>query len=233
MTKELEKAAKKFKKNMQDIVDKNDIDSVSIKVGNGEEVVIAEKQKEEEQPEYNINSKNKLNFTSQLHLACADDNLRPVMCCVCFKDGWAYASDGHILIKQSLELHSIINPEKLEGKAIHKESFKQILAYNIAEVHDDYILCVDEGRKAEFLFSKVGDFPNYEAVIPVGDLEGTTFIGINHKYVNIAGKVLHGSEYGMRMKFRGYNKAIILTTEGYREEQLAIIMPIMLEPTLF
>lgn len=35
----------------------------------------------------------------QMFLACAKDDNRPAMECVYFKGDWAYASDGHIIVK--------------------------------------------------------------------------------------------------------------------------------------
>ena len=48
-------------------------------------------------------SKEKSNFATPLHLACADDEIRPALECVHFIDGFAYATDGSILVKQSLK----------------------------------------------------------------------------------------------------------------------------------
>lgn len=67
----------------------------------------------------------KFNFTTKLHEACADDALRPVMMCVHFMNGFACASDAHIAVRQSLEYHSIINPELLDGKSLHKDNYTE------------------------------------------------------------------------------------------------------------
>lgn len=37
----------------------------------------------------------KFNFTTKLHVACSDDELRPIMNCVHFVGGFAYASNGN------------------------------------------------------------------------------------------------------------------------------------------
>ena len=37
----------------------------------------------------------------QMHLACSyDEDFRASQCCVYFKDGFAYATDNHILVKK-------------------------------------------------------------------------------------------------------------------------------------
>lgn len=180
-----------------------------------------------------VATSDKHNFTAPLQLACANNDFRPALYCVHFLNGYAYASDGHILAKQSLELHTILNPEKLNGKGINKDSFKQILQFKIVEAHDDHILCIDEGRRAKFMYFKGAAAPNFEAVIPTGETLPVHYFGINPKYLTVAGKILHGSNNGVKMTFKGNNKACILTTEEYKEEQLVLIMPMILEPVLF
>jgi hypothetical protein len=238
MKKEVTQAGKKFKNEMQNLVNKSEgIDKISISSPSfeeGKEIVIAEKksQQKKEKAVQNYSGDVKFNFTSPLHLACAKDNLRPVMECIHFINGFAYASDAHIMVKQSLELHTILNPEMLEGKSIHKKSYEQICTYDIVQACDDYILCKGEGREAEFMYSECGKPPNFEAVIPIDPIKGIEYLGINPKMVAIAGKILHGSDMGVRMTFRGGRKAVILTTEEY-SNQLVLIMPIALEPCLF
>lgn len=43
--------------------------------------------------------KNNFDKKVQMHLACSKNELRKEMQCVYFKDGFAYASDGIILVK--------------------------------------------------------------------------------------------------------------------------------------
>ena len=49
----------------------------------------------------------------KLHLACANNLIRPVMNCIYFKDGYAIASNGMILIKACL--NEICNFIKVPG----------------------------------------------------------------------------------------------------------------------
>ena len=181
-----------------------------------------------------LNPKDKLNFTSQLNLACSTDDFRPEMQCVYFYNNYAYASDGHIMVRQSLDLHTILNPENLEGKSIHKDSFKQILSFKVAQAKEDCIVCNDGERKATFKYSNYGKAPAFDSAIPTGELIGPLYFGINPKFITIAGKVLHGSNNGVRMSFRGSDKCVILTTEEFpQSEQMVLIMPLLLQPTLF
>lgn len=63
------------------------------------------------------------NFSKSVKLfdIAGQDGLRPVMKCVQFKDGFAYATDGHMLIKAMLQDITNFDPEELailEGKCI-------------------------------------------------------------------------------------------------------------------
>ena len=74
----------------------------------------------------------------KLHLACAND-LRPVMNCIYFKDGYAIASNGMILIKACLnEICNFSGEEKelLEGKLISAKNFKEIIKHTIIEIQE-------------------------------------------------------------------------------------------------
>jgi hypothetical protein len=233
---------KEFKDSMQNLVDNGNIDSITMSTnidGKKKEVIIAEKKttdkkttnKKEEYKYPTMDPKMKYNFTSKLHLACADDEMRPVMECVHFKNGYAYASDGHILIKQSLEYHAILNPKMLEGKSIHKKSFKEIMTFRIAEAKEDCVSCSDGDREADFMYADCGKAPNFESVIPIDEPESKKHFGANAKFVGIAGEILHGSQNGCLFTFKGKDK-VILTTMDY-SDQLALIMLIVLEPALF
>ncbi len=231
---------KEFKDNMQDIVNNSkEIDSISISTIIGGEksdkIVIAEKKNvKEPKNEYTppiIKPDDKYNFTSKLYLACAEDELRPVMECVHFINGYAYASDGHILIKQSLDYHTILNPKLLDGKSIHKKSFKEIMTFRIAEAKEDRVFCSDGDREAEFMYANCGKPPVFEAVIPLGESMTRKFFGANTKFIDIAGEILFGSKTGCKFDFKG-NNSVVLTTMDY-EYQLAVIMLINLEPSLF
>lgn len=249
--KTIKEVAKEFHENMQSIADKHGTTisaSSTVDGVRGKEKIIAKPVKdlhdmgvgavitakeEKEQPIIGGGGDTKFNFTSPLDLACATEDLRPAMQCIHFQNGFAYASDAVIMAKQSLELHSILKPENLEGKAIHKDSFKQIMKFQFAEAREKYIYCKDADREAEFMYSEFsGKAPNFESIIPDSKISGVEYFGINTKKVAIAGKILHGSDQGVRMTFRGGNMVVTLTTEEYNN-QLVLIMPVALNGVLF
>ena len=77
---------------------------------------------------------NNFNKKVQMHLACSGYSpTRPEMCCIYFRNGFAYASDGHILAKNriseisGLEDHEIT---ALDGKFLHADFYKDMLKYD-------------------------------------------------------------------------------------------------------
>jgi len=177
----------------------------------------------------------KKTFTTKLYEVCASDELRPVMMAVHFKDKFAYASDGHMLVKQSLEYHTILGVDFLEGKSLHKDNYKAIMGFEIAECNEDGVACTDtDGRTAFFdYFDLHGtEVPNFESVLkPIGQ-KSVEFIGINPDYLNKIGKALHVPSGALRLQFQGVDKAILIDTPEI-ENQWAILMPAIINDSLF
>lgn len=176
-------------------------------------------------------AKLRVNFNKGLRmdLACAKDEVRPIMNCVHFKDGHAYASDGHILVKNFLlECTSIPEEqiEKLDGKNLHRESYKELLKYDVIEISDEGIEATKNGEKSFFYFSNVdGVYPNSEKVLqdalnasPVAMSQ----VGLNTDYLIKLNKALHGSNV-CKYQFKGEGRPIIL--QGVESASIGIIMP--------
>jgi len=95
----------------------------------------------------------RLNFkkTAKLHLACATDDIRPVMEHIYFENGYAYATDAHILVKAKISDISTFPAEDIEqmnGKMLHGSIYRNILTYDFAKV-------VQEGIKVRFRESEI------------------------------------------------------------------------------
>lgn len=178
---------------------------------------------------------NKYNFTTKLHEACAKDELRPLLNCVHFSGGFAYASNAHLLIKQSLEYHSILNPEMLDNKSIHRENYKNILSFDIAECNKEGVECKDkDGRTAFFSYFDREDqeIPAFDEVLQKTSLVQLSFIGIQPKWFKVLSNALHSTDGNIRMRFQGIDRPILIDAIGI-EDQEAIIMPVILEDVLF
>jgi hypothetical protein len=181
----------------------------------------------------------KLNFTTPLHKCCVSDKdgeLRPAMLAVHFLNGYAYATNSHVLVKCSLEYHQVLNPEKLEGKAIHKDNFKEILKFEIVECCDDGISCKNaDGQIAfyEYFDLKGQKVPDFESIIPKNKKYYDTFkIRINPKMLSICTSAMYSGNDGFRLRFTGLNSAIVVDSIGF-DNQIGIVMPVILRESIF
>lgn len=178
----------------------------------------------------------KYTFTTKLHEACATDQLRPIFSCVHFMNGFACASEGHIAIRQSLEYHSIINPEMLDGKSLHKDNYKAIMGFEVAEASEDGISCKDtDGRTAffEYFDMKGAEQPNFDTIFEnKKGLKQVSFIWFNPTLLAKLSKALHCPDGCIRCQFTGIDTKIMVDAVGI-ENQEAIIMPHILEDSLF
>ena len=87
----------------------------------------------------------------KLHKACANDDIRPAMHYVCFKNGYAYATDAHIAVRANLHDISALSDDdiaKLNGHLIHKSQYEQLLKYSSIEIGDGTITLIDPESKA-------------------------------------------------------------------------------------
>lgn len=174
-------------------------------------------------------------FTLKLHECCGDDELRPMLMCVHFKGGYAYASEGHVAIKQSLEYHTISNPEHLEGKSLHKDNFKAVMGFEFAECDDAGIACSDnDGRTAffEYFDRKGQEMPNFDDVMLPTEKKPIDFLGINPKYLTMLSKAMHSPSEAYRFRFQGIDKPILIDVPEI-PNQTAILMPVTLNDTLW
>jgi hypothetical protein len=177
----------------------------------------------------------KFNFTTKLHLACSDDPLRPIMNCVHFTGGFAYASNGHIAIKQSLEYHSVLQPGLLEGKSIHRDNYKNIMQFETATANDEGVQCSNaDGREAFFSYfdMKGENMPVFDAVFKRYHAAGVTFIGMNPEQMKIIMEAMYTPDGYVRVNFGGIDKAMILDVPGVPNQE-GMVMPVLVEASLF
>lgn len=175
-------------------------------------------------------------FTTKMYECCADDELRPLMQCVHFEHGFAYATNGFVSIKQTIELQTILNKEQLDGKSLHKKSYQAIMAFEIAECNYDGIYCKNAtGQTAFFDYFDRKDelIPNFEkAMQPKRGLLSMYFIGINPEHLTRLAKALYNPSNNLRFQFTGIDSQILIDAVGV-EGQTATIMPQVLNDSLF
>lgn len=184
----------------------------------------------------------------KLHKACANDDLRPAMHYICFKDGYAYATDAHIAVRASLQAICALDEEernKLNGYLIHKNQYEMLLKYSTIEIGEGVITCIDPESKArttiqlvklaesseaaEVSEGKAIYFPNVDAVIN-DDLskEPLQKVGFNYSLLGriIAAMGITPNRVGLRFVSRG--KMVVLGVEPGIDVR-GIIMSILLD----
>lgn len=179
----------------------------------------------------------KQTFNTKVFECCADDKLRPIMQCVFFENGYAYASDGTVAIKQTLSFQTVIDIPELDGKLLHKDSYSAVMGFEFATATPDGIDCLNaNGQKAFFEYfapPETDKIPNYEAIIKgKRGLTSVGFIGIDPRRLARLTKALYDPSGNLRLQFSGVDSAIFVDVVGVDEQQ-AIMMPIILNDTLF
>lgn len=113
-------------------------------------------------------TKNNFNKKVQMHLACSKDESHPVMQCIFFNNGFAYATDTHTLVRNRISEISGLNEaeiEALNGKFLHADFYKDMLKYDSIMIAEDGIECAKGNDKAFFYFSTFEKYPDAEKVL--------------------------------------------------------------------
>lgn len=185
----------------------------------------------------------------KLHKACANDDLRPAMHYICFKDGYAYATDAHIAVRASLEAVCALSDEernKLNGYLIHKNQYEMLLKYSTIEIGEGTITLIDPESKAsttlqlkklaesseaaEVSEGKAIYFPNVDAIIN-DDLskEPMQKVGFSYSLLGriIAAMGIQPNRVGLRFTTNGRQMVVLGVEPGI--DVRGIIMPILID----
>lgn len=174
----------------------------------------------------------RINFNKGLRIdyACSQDNMRPNMQLIHFEKGCMYATNAQIAVRNDLHYCSTLDInsiERLNGKNIHKNTYKSILRYDTIQVEENGIRAFKDTEVAFFPFIEA-NYPEIEQVInnalqcPKVQLSE---IGFNLSNMTILYKSLHNSEHG-KFEFTGaWKSAVFRDIEGLGQT-VGIIMPI-------
>lgn len=179
-----------------------------------------------------MEKENKNNFDKRvkMHLACEKNELRKKMECIHFKNGFAYASDGYILVRNriseisGLEEHEIA---ALDGKSIHADFYKDMLKYDNIMIADDGIECSKGDNKAFFYFSKFNEYPNADKVLQDAlNMQTTPMpqIKFDMYLMQRLNNALYNSDKCVAT-FKGTNKPIVFTSIDDNVSSIGMIMP--------
>ena len=111
---------------------------------------------------YNFNKNAKMN------LLCPKDELRPVLNCIYFDEGNAIATNGHVILVSPVKEISNLSDEdieKLNGKLIDGNDYKDLLKFDVIRVETDGIVGIAKtGAETKYLF-KDHRYPKYKAIM--------------------------------------------------------------------
>lgn len=173
----------------------------------------------------------------QLWKACgkkSDD--RPALEYVLFDNGYAYASNAHILAKVSLKTLAYLDDgdyEKLNGYCIHADALKLLAHYDNIQIEDDgetlSIVCHIRENTITFGLTRKESIipPDYEAVLKAeGEHMPIEKIGIEKTFLNNLTDAIGLKR--VKMDFYSESSKIIVTpiNEDYLDVK-GLIMPIM------
>lgn len=177
----------------------------------------------------------RINFSSDISQACSKDPVRFALNYVFFNEKNAIATNGHVLVVSPLEYHSISDEcqEKLEGKFLHRDSFKLVYQAEVIKVKEEGIDCI-KGNCSYFVkFNDFDDkFPDYKNVIPnrKEDRVEIDELGININLMTLVKKITVDKKALMKHEFFGKTKCIIISpNDSCYNKEIILVMPIMLD----
>lgn len=177
--------------------------------------------------------KNNFSKKVQMHLACSTDELRPAMNCIYFKDGFAYATDGHILVKNRITEFSGLEEAEitaLDGKMLYRDFYRDMLKYDSLLIAEDGIECHKGTDKAFFYFSVFSSdvkYPNAEKVLQEALNKQTVPLpqfSFDIKLMMRLNKALYECNR-CTATFKGTNQPILFDSMNDEVSSVGLIMP--------
>lgn len=175
--------------------------------------------------------KNNFNKKVQMHLACSKKNeLRREMECVYFKNGFAYASNGIILVKNRIsEISGLEECEiaALDGKFLYADFYKDMLKYDNIMIAEDGVECDKCGDKAFFYFSNFEKYPDAEKLLQnVLNMQTVPLpqFSFDMKTIQRFNKALYESDK-CTATFKGTNKSIVFASMIEGISSVGLLMP--------
>lgn len=179
--------------------------------------------------------KERVNFSkeSKMYIACDNDDLMSWIEYVFFKDGYMYATNAHVIVRNKISECSNLSEDdiyRLNGKCLHRNVYKNILTYDFIKVEDDGIRCQKGFESCFFQFGNVEKYPNIESTVrevlskkPIS----TNEVYINPRSLNIASKCIPHID-GMKFMFvgDGHVENIIIRDLDEMADCVAIVMPL-------
>ena len=184
--------------------------------------------------------KKRHNFNNgiSLHKVCGNYDLRPIMSYIYFDNGYAIASDGHILIKADINDISNFTDEEIEllnGKLLHSNQFKQIVKADEVTIEETGITAKYEYFEIKYLFHILKDekdrlikYPNYQKIFDGFKKNSLSSIGVNSRYLETLCSSVNACK--AKLSFNNCCNGILVNfpfTEMYNT--IGLIMPLNID----
>lgn len=169
------------------------------------------------------------NFVSRLHLIAGGDNFRPHLDHIWFKNGFVYATNAYCIIRQSLEFNGFTDAEieLMNGNAIHKKQFQQIIKHDRIAATADGIFADDTLYK---WVKTEKDYPDAEAFIKkelAAEIDWVEKIGLKPNLITLACKAMYNPFPGILVFGLVHKtKAVHISSPMHTaEQQICFLMP--------
>ena len=175
-------------------------------------------------------NKNNFNKKVQMHLACSKDELQPEKQCIYFNNGFAYATDNHVLVRNRISEMSGLNEaeiEALNGKFLHADFYKDMLKYDNIMIAEDGIECTKGNDKVFFYFSTFEKYPSAEKILQDAlnrQTVPTPQVSFDMKLMQKLNKALYESD-SCTATFKGAGNAIVFDSMKEDVSSVGLIMP--------
>lgn len=179
-------------------------------------------------------AKTKRNFKTKAHLACSKSEAQVSMNYIIFEDGNLVATDSHIILVQHLAGHGFTHEEidHLEGKALHRDTFQEILRYDTIEVGPTGIKCKKGRTKVVFPLETLEEqcdysFVNYKVCLPdLSYMSETDNIGFDLNILSRIKDLTLNAKGQVAFNFQSNVKACLI--HGIGCDESIIVMPVKL-----
>lgn len=180
-------------------------------------------------------AKTRRNFKTKAHLACSKSEAQVSMNYIIFEDNNLVAVDGHIILVQSLYGHGFTSEEVdiLEGKALHRETFQEVLRYDTIKVTDKGIEANKGKTNVIFPLETLQqqcdyNYVNYKSLVPdLSNVTDLTSIGFDLNILSRIKDLTLNPDSKVEFNFFGKHKVCVINGVGCDEN--IIIMPIKVE----
>lgn len=175
------------------------------------------------------------NKSVKLQLAASSDACRLVMNFVHFRKGYAYVTNGRILVRAWLpDICSCPQEQidKLDGWSITPSLYKKVLQSNDVEICDGEIVCTIAGDKIGYKLTKLDQkyrLPDYEAVLkPVLEESAVPTATVSFSALVLKDALdAMGARGRVQFKFRKPGGAVLLKDTFETRNIVCVVMPMM------